>query len=98
MAANFGLLQRTMPMKFQFPEDFVPTEEQLELQFSINEWQIIQKALIQYAVQDMSITPARMAKQIRDELSRTRHQQNIEKLEKLIDPHLKKTLEDWNES
>ena len=27
-------------MKFQFPEDFVPTEEQLELQFSVNEWKI----------------------------------------------------------
>ena len=45
-------------MKFQFPEDFVPSEEQLELQFSVNEWKIIQKALIQFALQDLSITPA----------------------------------------
>jgi len=59
-------------MKFQFPEDFVPTEEQLELQFSVNEWKIIQKALIQFALHDLSITPARMAKQIRDELANTK--------------------------
>jgi len=85
-------------MKFQFPEDFVPTKEQLELQFSVNEWQIIRKALIQYALHDMSITPARMAKQIRDELANTKLHQNIEKLEKMIDPDLRKTLEDWNES
>ena len=99
MAANFGLVQRTMPtMKFQFPEDFVPSEEQLELQFSVNEWKIIQKALIQFALQDLSITPARMAKHIRDELANTQLQQNMEKLEKMIDPDLKKTLEDWNES
>ena len=85
-------------MKFQFPEDFVPTEEQLELQFSVNEWKIIQKALIQFALHDLSITPARMDKQIRDELANTKLQQNMEKLEKMIDPDLKKTLEDWNES
>ena len=84
-------------MKFQFPEDFVPSEEQLELQFSVNEWQLIQKALIQYALQDLSMTPARMAKQIRDELANTQLQQNVEKLEKLIDPDLRNTLEDWNE-
>tara|TARA_Y100001973_G_scaffold96363_1_gene151021 strand:+ start:361 stop:621 length:261 start_codon:yes stop_codon:yes gene_type:complete len=85
-------------MKFQFPEDFVPTEEQLELQFSVNEWKIIQRALIQFALQDLSITPARMAKQIKEELANTQLQQNMEKLEKMIDPDLKKTLEDWNES
>ena len=84
-------------MKFQFPEDFVPSEEQLELQFSVNEWKIIQKALIQFALHDLSITPARMAKQIRDELANTQLQQNVEKLEKLIDPDLRNTLEDWNE-
>ena len=84
-------------MKFQFPEDFVPSEEQLELQFSVNEWQLIQKALIQYALQDLSMTPARMAKQIRDELANTKLHQDMEKLEKLIDPDLRNTLEDWNE-
>ena len=85
-------------MKFQFPEDLVPSEEQLELQFSVNEWQLIQKALIQYALQDLSMTPARMAKQIRDELANTKLHQDMEKLEKMIDPDLRKTLEDWNES
>jgi hypothetical protein len=55
------------------------------------------KALIQFALQDLSITPARMAKQIRDELANTQLQQNVEKLEKLIDPDLRNTLEDWNE-
>ena len=84
-------------MKFQFPEDFVPSEEQLELQFPVSEWKIIQKALIQFALHDLSITPARMAKQIRDELANTQLQQNVEKLEKLIDPDLRNTLEDWNE-
>jgi hypothetical protein len=39
-----------------------------------------------------------MAKQIRDELANTQLQQNMEKLEKMIDPDLRKTLEDWNES
>ena len=87
-----------MPMKFQFPEDFVPSEEQLELQFSVNEWQLIQKALIQYALQDLSMTPARMAKQIRDELANTKLHRDMEKLEKMVDPDLRKTLEDWNES
>jgi len=85
-------------MKFEFPEDFVPTEEQLELQFSVNEWQLIQKALIQYALQDLSMTPARMAKQIRDELANTKLHRDMEKLEKMVDPDLRKTLEDWNES
>ena len=85
-------------MKFQFPEDFVPSEEQLELQFSVNEWQLIQKALIQYALQDLSMTPARMAKRIRDELANTKLHQDMEKLEKMVDPDLRKTLEDWNES
>jgi len=85
-------------MKFEFPEDFVPSEEQLELQFSVNEWQLIQKALIQYALQDLSMTPARMAKQIRDELANTKLHQDMEKLEKMVDPDLRKTLEDWNES
>ena len=85
-------------MKFQFPEDFVPSEEQLELQFSVNEWQLIQKALIQYALQDLSMTPARMAKQIRDELANTKLHRDMEKLEKMGDPDLRKTLEDWNES
>jgi len=85
-------------MKFQFPEDFVPSEEQLELQFSVNEWQLIQKALIQYALQDLSMTPARMAKQIRDELANTKLHRDMEKLEKMVDPDLRKTLEDWNES
>ena len=85
-------------MKFQFPEDFVPSEEQLELQFSVNEWQLIQKALIQYALHDLSMTPARMAKQIRDELANTKLHQDMEKLEKMVDPDLRKTLEDWNES
>ena len=85
-------------MKFEFPEDFVPSEEQLELQFSVNEWQLIQKALIQYALQDLSMTPARMAKQIRDELANTKLHRDMEKLEKMVDPDLRKTLEDWNES
>ena len=85
-------------MKFQFPEDFVPSEEQLELQFSVNEWQLIQKALIQYALQDLSMTPARMAKQIRDELANTKLHRDMEKIEKMVDPDLRKTLEDWNES
>tara|TARA_B100001093_G_C26578340_1_gene906116 strand:+ start:360 stop:620 length:261 start_codon:yes stop_codon:yes gene_type:complete len=85
-------------MKFQFPEDFVPSEKQLELQFSVNEWQLIQKALIQYALQDLSMTPARMAKQIRDELANTKLHRDMEKLEKMVDPDLRKTLEDWNES
>ena len=85
-------------MKFQFPEDFVPSEEQLELQFPVSEWKVIQKALIQLALHDLSITPARMAKQIRDELANTQLQQNMEKLEKMIDPDLRKTLEEWNES
>ena len=85
-------------MKFQFPEDFVPSEEQLELQFSVNEWQLIQKALIQYALHDLSMTPARMAKQIRDELANTKLHRDMEKLEKMVDPDLRKTLEDWNES
>ena len=85
-------------MKFQFPEDFVPSEEQLELQFSVNEWQLIQKALIQYALQDLSMTPARMSKQIRDELANTKLHRDMEKLEKMVDPDLRKTLEDWNES
>jgi len=85
-------------MKFEFPEDFVPSEEQLELQFSVNEWQLIQKALIQYALHDLSMTPARMAKQIRDELANTKLHQDMEKLEKMVDPDLRKTLEDWNES
>ena len=81
-------------MKFQFPEDFVPSEEQLELQFSVNEWKIIQKALIQFALQDLSITPARMAKQIKDELANTQLQQNMEKLAKMVDPDMRKTLEE----
>ena len=85
-------------MKFQFPEDFVPSEEQLELQFSVNEWQLIQKTLIKYALHDLSMTPARMAKQIRDELANTKLHQDMEKLEKMVDPDLRKTLEDWNES
>ena len=85
-------------MKFQFPEDFVPSEEQLELQFPVSEWQIIQKALIQYAWHDLSMTPARMAKQIRDELANTKLHRDMEKLEKMVDPDLRKTLEDWNES
>ena len=85
-------------MKFQFPEDFVPSEEQLELQFSVNEWQLIQKALIQYALQDLSMTPARMAKQIRDELANTKLHRDMEKLERMVDPALRRTLEDWNES
>ena len=85
-------------MKFEFPEDFVPSEEQLELQFSVNEWQLIQKALIQYALHDLSMTPARMAKQIRDELANTKLHRDMEKLEKMVDPDLRKTLEDWNES
>ena len=85
-------------MKFQFPEDFVPSEEQLELQFSVNEWKIIQRALIQFALQDLSITPARMAKQIRDELVDTRLKREVRMLEKLMDPDFKKTLEKWNES
>ena len=85
-------------MKFQFPEDFVPSEEQLTLQFSVNEWQLIQKALLEFSVKSLHVTPARMAKQIRDELANTQLQQNMEKLEKMIDPDLRKTLEDWNES
>ena len=85
-------------MKFQFPEDFVPSEEQLELQFPVSEWKVIHTALIQFAIKDLSITPARMAKQIKDELANTKLQQNMEKLEKMIDPDLRKTLEDWNES
>jgi hypothetical protein len=85
-------------MKFQFPEDFVPTEEQLELQFPVNEWNIIQKALVEYAVSQMHITPARMAKQIRDELVDVKLQQEVKRLEKLMDPDFKKTLEKWNES
>tara|TARA_B100000131_G_scaffold259495_1_gene255098 strand:- start:7712 stop:7969 length:258 start_codon:yes stop_codon:yes gene_type:complete len=84
-------------MKFQFPEDFVPSEEQLTLQFSVNEWQLIQKALIEFAVKSMHVTPARMAKQIRDELANTKLSKDAQMLERLLDPDLKKTLEDWNE-
>tara|TARA_R100000458_G_C8075164_1_gene112240 strand:- start:111 stop:347 length:237 start_codon:yes stop_codon:yes gene_type:complete len=71
-------------MKFQFPEDFVPTEEKLELPYSINEWKIIHDALLRYSLEHMSITPARMAKEIRDELAGTRLYRNKQRLEKLI--------------
>ena len=54
--------------------------------------------MIQYALQDLSMTPARMAKQIRDELANTKLHRDMEKLEKMVDPDLRKTLEDWNES
>ncbi len=84
-------------MKFQFPEDFVPSEEQLTLQFSVNEWQLIQKALLEFSVKSLHVTPARMAKQIRDELANTKLSKDAQMLERLLDPDVKKTLEDWNE-